>query len=497
MKPPYSLGCSLSLFSLLFFCLFLPLPSMSSPAIADLRPDAPRTLVSAVGHAGKDQENGAGLARTMDPVLVQGKCLRELVQTRLEALRLYRYANGRYEAIRFQVDERTPEGDWIFPHGKKNNGAESNGLLDDRDILLFMVGDAGKRAPPNRPLQGASSVTEIELEDPVDAGRAWVYLAVFDNDLPPLCPLTDYVRYNYETEEVYTASSYYKFIITEDGLHTGFSDVGAVLPEAGGDGKNRMDRMKTRVEVRFFFNLIPLSLNEEMLGQDVVAYITGPIRVIRRLEQFFKLPLGLRTLTSFTDLHLYERLTIVPADVNVPKGVDKVISSSHMWFGADFSPSAIGSLFRNSENLEPLIIDGRMSEMEKQFNTQQDKWRVIYGHGGAMLMRAVFPPESSEVVEIHQRYVDDVTVVSPPERFEGSIGVVQTEMVSTNPKAGRYSILMEVYFPPHYRVGDERGCLNVRDRPLRIRISGKEYTNELNPDRGMKKELRPNSTPVR
>ncbi len=483
MEPPYSLRYS-SLLSLLILLFLSPaFPSGGARAIADTPPDETQAARQGTGAAGSDDETRAGiLGRTMDPVLVQGEWLEAFAGIPLEALRLYRYRDGHYETIRFQVDERTLEGNWVFPYGKKNNGSESNGLLDGRDILLFMAGDAGERAHPEAPLQGAASVTEIELEDPVDAGHAWVYLAAHETDPPPLCPLPDYVRYNYQTEEVYTASSYYKFIITKEGLHTGFSDVGAILPAAGGDGENRMDRMKTRIQIRFFFNLIPLSMNEEMLGQDVVAYITGPIRVIRRLEQFFKLPFGLRGMKSLTDLHLYESITIVPAEINVPKGVDKVISSSHIWFGADLSPNAIGSLFRNSENLEPLIIDGRMSEMEKQFSPQQDKWRVIYGHGGAMLIRAVFPPEYIEVVELHQRYVDDIAVVEPPERYEGSIGVVQTEMVSENPRAGRYNILMEVYFPPDYRPGDEAGCLDVRDRPLRIRIHGNTHANQLNPD---------------
>jgi len=429
------------------------------------------------------KETGAHtINRRMDPVVVQGDWLETFLGTRLDRLRLYRYRGGQYEAVRFQLDERTPEGDWVFPHGKKNNGSESNGLLDERDVLLFMAADAGERASPDTAPTGAASVMEIELEDPVDADRAWIYLAAYRIMPPPLCPLPDYVRYNYETEEVTTAFSYYKFIITEEGLHTGFSDVGAILPEAGGDGKNRMDRMKTRIKIRFFFNLVPLSLHEEMLGQDVVAYITGPIRVIRRLEQFFKLPFGLRGMKSLTDLHLYESITIVPAEINVPKGVDKIISSGQAWFGADLAPNSIGSLFRNSENTEPLIIDGRMSEMEKHFSPKPDKWRVIYGHGGAMLIRGTISVDDPEVAEIRHGYVDDIAVVEPPERYEGSIGVVRTEMVSRKPKPGRYDMLMEVYFAPHYQPGDEAACLNVRDRPLRIRIGGKTHANKLNPD---------------
>jgi len=463
--------------------LFLDFTSLSVRTFANPGPDGTPSVEQGTDPTGAKPGNKAGrIDRIFDPVLIQGKWLTDLLGSGLGALRLHRYRDGQYETIRFQVDERTLEGDWVFPHGKKNNGSEGNGRLDDRDMLLFMAGDAGERAHPDTPLPGASSVTEVELEDPVNTGRAWVYLAAHEADPPPLCPLPNYVRYNYETEEVSTDFSYYKFIITEEGLHTGFSDVGAILPAVGGDGENRIDRMTTRIQIRFFFNLVPLSLNEEMLGQDVAAYIAGPVRVIRRLEQFFKLPFGLRGMKSVTDLHLYEALTIVPAEVNVPKRVDKVISSSHMWFGADMSPNSIGSLFRNSENLEPLIIDGRMSEMEKHFSPQLDKWRVIYGHGGAMLRGTFSVEEDPEVAEIRHRYVDDIAVVEPPERYEGSIGVVRTEMVGKKPKAGRFDMLMEVYFPPHYRPGDEAGCLNVRDRPLRILIHGKTHVNQLNPD---------------
>jgi hypothetical protein len=214
----------------------------------------------------------------------------------------------------------------------------------------------------------------------------------------------------------------------------------------------------------------------------VIAYITGPVRVIRRMEQFFNLPFGLRGLRSVTDLHLYENLALVPAEISVPKGADRLVSYSRVWFGADFSPNMIGSLFRNSENPEPLIVDGRMSEAEKQFSTKQDRWRVFYGPPGAVLFRGVFPPEYLKRVEIRQRYVDDLSVASPPERYEGSIGLVETEIVSSRPRAGRYRILMEACLLPHYEEGYETECLQVRDEPLRIRVDGKEHLNRLDLD---------------
>jgi hypothetical protein len=462
--------------------------------LSQIRPEENQTLADTpfsrmqdvplrTGHVGVESKKKEGLPeRFFDPVLVPGKWLVGIVGTPLEALRLIRYRDGRFEPIRFQLDERTLDGEWIFPYGKKNNRSESNGLLDGQDVLLFMARDAGERATQDASPKGASSVLEIGLEDPVDGHMAWVYLAVYADRPPSLCQLPDYVRYNYETEEVTTNYNYTKFMITEDGLHTGFSDIGAILPPAGGTSENRLDRMKTRIRIRFFFNLVPLSMNEENLGQDVVSYITGPVRVIRRLEQFFQLPFGLRGMKSFTDLHVYENLVVVPVEIYVPKGVDKVISYSKVWFGADFAPNVIGSLFRNSENLEPLIIDGRMSEAERQFSSKQDEWRVFYGPTGAMLIRGVFPPEYAELAEVRQRYVDDLSVAHPPERYEGSIGLVKTELTSKNPRPGRYRIRMEVCFPPHYREGDETDCLNVGENPLRVRVQGNEYVNRVDLD---------------
>jgi hypothetical protein len=483
----------LLLFVLSFPLLFLLLSQIhakGNQSLAGIQSNRIQDAPVPIGHTRVEpKRNDLLLERFYDPVLVPGKWLEGLVGTPLSALRLVRYDNGGFEPIRFQLDERTVEGEWIFPHGKKNNLSESNGLLDGQDVLLFMAKDAGKRAAEDASPQGASSVSEIGMEDPVDGRMAWVYLAVYEGQPPSPSPLPDYVRYNYETEEVTTDYNYTKFIITEDGLHTGFSDIGAILPPAGGTGENRLDRMKTRIRIRFFFNLVPLSLNEENLGQDVVAYIKGPVRVIRRLEQFVQLPFGLRGMKSFADLHIYQNFVVVPAEIHVPKGVDKVISYSKVWFGADFAPNVIGSLFRNSENLEPLIIDGRMSEAERQFSSKQDRWRVFYGPTGAMFIRGVFPAEYAELAEIHQRYVDDLSVSDPPERYDGTIGLVQTELTSRNPQPGRYRIRMEVCFPPHYREGDETGCLNVGVDPLRILVDGKTHVNRIDLDGQTEEDL--------
>lgn len=422
------------------------------------------------------------LDRFSDPVLVEGSWLPEFVGKELASLRLYSYEYGSFQPIRFQVDERTPEGEWVFPYGKKSNRPQGNGVLDGQDVLLFMAKDSGGKAPESTTIYGASCVAAIGLEDPAHQGQGFVYLASHPVDPPPLCSLPDYVTYKYETEEVYTDYAYSRFMISEDGLHSSFSEHGSVLPPGGGMGKNYLDRLKARVQIRFFFNLIPLSLNEEMFSQDVVAWIEGPVRVIRHLEQFVKLPFGIRGLKSFTEVHHYETIGIVPIEIHVPRGVNRIVSSSTVSFGADLAPNVMGALFHNSENPEPMVIDGRMSPSEKRFCTRRDSWRIIHGSMGSMMMKGLFPPELDAFVEVRQAFQDDLSVETPPEKYPGSIGYAHTLIRTKESRPGRYRIYMDVYFPPHFKQGDEETYLAVRDHPIRVQIRGREHVNRLNLD---------------
>jgi len=57
-------------------------------------------------------------------------------------------------------------------------------------------------------------------------------------------------------------------------------------------------------------------------------------------------------------------------------------------------------------------------------------------------------------------------------------------------RSGTDRILMDVYFVPNYRGGDEAAYLEVRDQPLRVRILSREYGNRLNPDGPVDQECR-------
>ncbi len=427
-------------------------------------------------------ENGRkALKRFPDPVILTGEMLpREWLGTEIRSICVYRWKDGIFEPIRFQVDERTAQGDWIFPFGKKNNGFRSNGRIDPQDLILFMVKDAGGKAGDFQALSGSRVILPVELRDPVDGGTSWVYLASFPGKAPVLCSLPDYVSYDAEKEILTTDYTRAEYLITEDGLHTTFYESHSIPPGAGGSGENLVDRLKFRVEIRFFFNLLPISLHEEMLGSDVIAYIKGPIRLLRRNEQFVKLPFGIRAVKTYADVETYEGFSTVPITLQVPRGFHRIVSSANLRFGTDYAPNVAGSLFRSSETDEALIIDGRMSEAERKFTTRQDQWRIFYGPYGVLMTRAIYPPELLDVIQVKQGYLDDLNTPMPVERFPGSMGYAYTEIHTDKVRAGTYRIFLDFYFPPHYKPGDEVRFLQVRDNPVRIRIGDRETVNPQN-----------------
>ena len=417
------------------------------------------------------------IRRFPDPVIILGETLPpEWVGTEIRSILVFSLQGDRLLPIRFQVDERTEGGDWIFPHGKKRNGWKSNGRLDPQDVILFMAKDAGEMAEDLSVLPGSPRVLPVELRDPVHGGAGWVYLASFAGARPPGSLLPHYVHYDADREIISSAYTRAEYLITEDGLHTSFYTHHSTPPEAGGTGQNLVDRLKFRVFLRFF-NLVSLTLQEERLGSDVVAYIEGPVRVLRRVEQFVKLPFGIRGVRTYADVDTYECFATVPIHLHIPRGFRRVVSSANLRFGTDYSPHAIGSFFRNSEISEALIIDGRMSEAEERLPKRRDQWRIFYGPYGVLMTRVLYPPELLEMVEIRQGYVDDLKTPMPEERYPGSIGYAYTEIHAENLRAGRYRIVLDFYFPPHYRPGDETRFLHLRDHPLRIRIGDRETEN--------------------
>ncbi|MCP4683097.1 MAG: hypothetical protein GY864_12245 [Desulfobacterales bacterium] len=427
--------------------------------------------------------------RFSDPILIKGGSLKAFIGSGIDYIRVYACKGKEMVPILFQIDEMTEQGDWVFPEGPKNNADMGNGLLDDRDVLVFMADDSGDRITrdlwPSEPTKGQ----EVMIIDPLTRKKGWVYIFFFNSDPPPLSNQESYIHYDYATETTTTQYWTSSHLITEDGKHSNFYKNHTISPLAGGNGKNFVDRFKLRIIIKLFFGTASIHLDEENMGADVLAYKRGPVRLIRRMEQWVKMPFNLKALRVFSDLTHYRNLTSAPIMFDIPFRLNNMVSNVYIIAGTDYSPGAKGSHFFNSSNPEGFLINGKMGDVEDNFNPARDEWRVMTGPAGSFLTRSVFSEKIIKGMEITQGIIDDESHLHPPESIPGCIGFAYQKWHVGQLSKGTYKFYLEFYFPPFYKKGDEVAYLNYQDHPLIINTGKTETINlvriEAIPDRSV------------
>jgi len=422
----------------------------------------------------------ASLTRFPDPVQIKGEAFPALTGGVLENYRVYAAQEGELKPIRFQIDEMTEEGDFVFPHGKDSNKKLGNGILDPRDVVLFMAKDTGDRVAESVWPEAAAKGVEIELIDPIDQGRSWAYVFFFEEDPPPLSPLPHYLKYDFETERLETKYWRAEYTVTKKGKHTNYYDEFVVLPAGGGNGENFIDRLKVRSTIKLFFGKITIRKDEKSLDSRAInAWIHGPIRVMRRLEHKVKGPMRMNLVRIISDVHYYQTMFSAPIHLYFPFKIERVVSSMHLRIGTDYAPVVKGSTYYNSNNLQGVYIDGVMDETHDNFNPQLDEWRVMTGDWGSFMTRSVLTPEAEASLDIAQGITDDETFVDPPETYPGCIGWTWQDWRVGQLPGGHYTFYLEYYAPPNYKPGVEVIYLNYLDHPIRVRVGDQIFENNV------------------
>ncbi len=240
------------------------------------------------------------LNRDMDVVVLRGDHFAKLLDKDVASLRLCRFANGTtWEAIPFQVDERTGSSDTAYFNIFKN------GVLDVNDEIVFSAQDAGGRAPsdqewPNEVTSKNHARYEIRLYDARTGLEGYVYLF-----WSPFLPLSRRSYMQYVNDGV-SGSTYH--IGHNYSRASGLPDTLYIPASAGGDQQNILDRLRLRIYTTASHSIakdLTLEIKEnwnksyavkaDILGQPVtigdltlkvnfskVKSLAGPIRVIRK-----------------------------------------------------------------------------------------------------------------------------------------------------------------------------------------------------------------------
>ena len=403
------------------------------------------------------------MGRTADPVEFAGSKVEGLIGTPIANIGTFAKIGGVMTPIPFQVEEYTGDGELVLPEGPSKN-SDKDPAFDGNDHVLFMIWDAGDKAAESE-LPAATTVEEVELIDPIDGTKAWVYLAAFA-DVAPKSD-TDYVRFDPQSNMIY-AQNYVMGFHPKAGMSIGHLEM---TPTGGGSGKNQSDRLKIRFSA-IAGGVAKIEGNEEKFTSKVTSWIDGPVRVVRRTKNrmvlFWKIP----TPSAELDNIYYANTFEFPTRVDLPFDVGTFMSKPELRVSQDGNCAVGDLMFINEKNQTPVKIDGIMSDAEKSMNMGAYKWMSIYHTGGqykgGWVSRIIYDKSSTPVVpELY--YNDDKSEADGPEDVPGHCGDVGYRLVNLEKVSkGILKLTSVMYSVPDFDKSKVQSILNIKDAPIRV-----------------------------
>ena len=398
------------------------------------------------------------LTREIDPVIIPAQAT-DFQGHPIDNFRLFSCNNGELIPIPFQIDERK-ENKYLLPQGPKPDPGD--GIYNDQDELVFMAADSGDRC---RLKDG--NWTELELVDPADNSKGWVYLT-FDKELP--LSEKSYVSFDPDKKLITTTRYFLKFNME----HPIFFDQLGIKKSAGGTGKNTIDRMKIRFSARLVGGFISINKTEEDFETKLLAYHAGPVRVIRLTRNwqtlFWKIPTPAADIVTI----FYDSSFEFPVVVDLPFDVGLFLKKTSFRVSIDMRKEAGTRLFYNSNNTSPVVIDGEASKKYK-IDTSPFSWMANAGTGetpAGWFNRIFWSAPGNPGINIRLYFKDDISTPDPPENERGEYGDLGYEITGLETvKKGKIFIKSVMYWFPSFTMDNLKKFLNINDRPIKIIIN--------------------------
>jgi len=402
-----------------------------------------------------------------DAVVVRADMIPAISGTAINVLSLMRFNGKNFEPIPFQIDEKTKDNNFVYTNGQKKNPQDGNNKFDGKDELVFMAWDSGALAPPNTKFpENSISGVQILLTDYVRNNSGAVYLFVFSAN-PPLSKI-DYVQNLTEEGRNVVKTERYYF---GEPIGKGYFDRLALIGPDGKVGPNLVDRIKGRGHIQSM-GVLKFNAGEYNTPAPLVAWIDGPVRVIRRMEGGVEI-LGLKLkLSGGSDNVFYRNYFYTPIFFSLPPGLSSLLKGSYMIYTIDFNSKFKGSYYFDQVNKTPTIIDGKMDSQEKALDTKTNhNWYAVGGDKGNLIERMIVPAQWRDYVNMTTFYIDDDKEQDPPEDEPGrhQFGFKLEGMFEA--PAGKYNYYI-YYMVPDKKVTKENVSvwLDILDHPLKIQV---------------------------
>lgn len=424
------------------------------------------------------------LKRSVDTVVLSGrKALgSRLLRTPVNQLRAYACRRGYMTPIQLQVDERDQQSRFVWTSGPADRRTQDHdgGQLDTNDEVLILARDAGDRASAESLAQiaGNTGLQEIELTDPLDGTKAWVYLARFPRAKRPARPDTDLVDLEIrplddEDKAIYTwTGENFQFNNARSPTNAVRATWAATTPSGKRSFRrahNLVDSTQTRAVVSFMW--VTVARQSDEFKVKTGGLIDGPIRIVAENRMQVYLALGVWVSAPASYVILWSNRVSMPTNADCPVNLDESDESNYS-LCVDLSQKLRGYRFYNSHNPTPVMIDGKTSPAERALDRSYPDWNCVYGPDGAMMMKFVCPSRLRDAPGSGLIYVDDLN----HRKEEGAEGLefepgamgyhgyyLNMQGLTKGTYPGDYVVW---YLPAPFKPGDEQPYLNEYDHPV-------------------------------
>lgn len=381
------------------------------------------------------------LTRTIDPVEVSGIDVPNILGMEISNLRAIASLNGKLTSIPYQIDQKGSDNDWVWSVTYKTTIIDNwdddsfdqddslenltyddqdppgKSIFDDNDVIVFLAKDAGDRDRERFKRLGAERLTELEIIDPVNQSKAWVYLAYFKSNVPALSNIR-YVQY--EPERLLVTGPEHEFLYSPK--HS------MVLDDFRLGGVSIFAINKIRGEVEATIGPVTLDFNfsETTINGYNVGYIEGPVRVVKRSVEYVQLGLGITSPYVNCDHYHYPWHAEIPILISKRFPVQQV----SILATSTFKKSKFTSMEADGVG-KPILLSKRASHGNLLLDYTKAEWIELSGEGISIINSVKIPEDHKGHLDISP-YVIDANDILDNYYAEQILGVETGFLIKTN-----------------------------------------------------------------
>ncbi len=409
-------------------------------------------VLACSGLAQAAPEGELSAARAMEVVNIKGSELSALQGQSFSDYSIMAVSGDKLAAIPFQFDDMNERGFPFVPGGKlKINGTE--GKLDGKDELVFMLKDTGPKASSEALSAAGKVVSEIKLADGGVTGYAYVVQGNAQRSDKV------YAHYDQKTGLIKTENWSLQM---DPGKPLNWSDMKVKTFK---QDRTILDTMKLRVRAKLGF--IRATIHNNMVPNKVIAVKNGPVRSIVEADASISI-LGIQLLSAAADFISTANSFEVPVLATIPSAAS-ALSDLAIEISLDFN-ELDGAMVRSALTSEP-IVSGKKAPGPLKASLK-DNW-LSGSHPDGFDIAAFFAVTPGIQAELEGLYKDagNGDDADEPERFKGSHPQVGWSV--TNIPTGRdLDLIVKLFFGDGLWQGkDPTAAIKQLKSPIKPQVS--------------------------